>query len=367
MLKKTVKHSSRDIAAALEGMIRERGLEHGVRLSTSVQLAEKFGVSTKTVHRAVERLVSKGMVYRIRGSGTYVAENKPEAAKLNVGLFLWKQQSGVTMLDQVAFDSFADDLESGIRALGHRVEVFMEGIARKWTCQVKTMQLEKFDVIVAAAGVLEVADERLRHFPGQVILINDDILHPGPWHQVIYDYHAGFGKALRHLRSMGIWKIFVPGAAGVEVCVRRFQALREEALRDGFREEDIEFHEGDCGSLRMMVMAGRDCGKYFLGHCGRDTAIISVSDYLSVGMRDVFAENGIELGRDVKLVSYDNLEAGMRGHGPVLGFTAITHPMADHARAVAAMLEELEKKGGRNSFYRVHVVPATELVIRTSA
>ncbi|NCB09866.1 MAG: GntR family transcriptional regulator, partial [Bacteroidia bacterium] len=154
MLKKNIKPSSRDIAIALEGLIRERGLEQGTKLSTSVQLAEKFGVSVKTVHRAVERLVAKGLVFRIRGSGTYVAENKQEASKLNVGLFLWKQQSGVTLLDQVAFDGYAEDLVSDMRKQGHRVEVFMEGISQKWTCHVKTMQLEKFDVVVAAAGIL---------------------------------------------------------------------------------------------------------------------------------------------------------------------------------------------------------------------
>ena len=262
MVEARKKYTARKIVADLERHIRERGLAEGVRLSTAPLMAERFGVSVKTVHRAVGHLVDKGLVYRVRGSGTYVSNRGAAVGGLRVGLFLWQQQSGSPVLDQVAFGDYTDVLMEKIEERGHCVELILERISNKSGCVLNRMELEKFDVIIAAAGFLEVAEARLRAFRGELILINDDISHPGPWHQVVYDYRPGFCHALEYLRSLGVRKIFVPGATGVEVCVRRFRALLEEALRLDFRAEDSEFREVDCGSLSRMVMAGRDCGKY---------------------------------------------------------------------------------------------------------
>lgn len=362
-----VKYSEREISAALESYIIEHELAEGVQLSTALQLAEKYGVSTKTIHRAIGRLVRKGMVYRVRGSGTYVRSHGCPAGALQVGLFLWKQQSEMSVLDQAAFDVFTDDLVGQIERQGHRVEILHESIFNKAASRINQVPLDKFDVVIAAAGFLEVAEERLRRFRGHVILINDDIIHPGPWHQVIYDYHAGFGQALEYLRQIGVKKIFVPGALGVDICGRRYRALEEEALRLGYRQDDLTFYQGNCGPLKMMVMAGRDCGKYYLDHFSRDTAIVSVSDYLSVGIVDAFREHGVKPGRDVRLVSYDNLESRLPDHQLDLNFTAITHPLKEFAAGTVRMLNDLTRQKKPEEMYRVYVIPARDFVIRDSA
>lgn len=363
---KTTKYSERKIASALELHITEYELAEGVQLSTTSQLAEKYGVSSKTVHRAISRLVKKGMVYRIRGSGTYVRNHGCPVEALHIGLFLWKQPSELSVLDHAAFDYFADDLMMKIRHEGHQIELFLESTSNRTVCHINKMPLDKFDVLVVAAGMLEVAEKSLRRFRGHVILINDDTIHPGPWHQVIYDYHAGFSKALEYLRRQGIDRIFVPAATGIATSIRRCQALTEEALRLGYKQDDLTFYAGNCGPLRMMLTAGRDCGKYYLEHCSRDTAIISVSDYLSVGIMDVFRENHVVLGRDVKLVSYDNLEARMPEHELGLNFTCITHPLKEFAGSTVRMLNDLIRQND-SDMYRVYIVPAQEFVIRDSA
>lgn len=362
----TTKYSERKIAAALESYIVDYELAEGVQLSPTPALAKKYGVSAKTVHRAINRLVKKDMVYRIRGSGTYVRNHGCPAEALNVGLFLWKQPSELSVLDHAAFDYFTDDLMMKIRHHGHKLELFLDSISNKNDCHINKMSIDKFDVIVVAAGILEVAEERLRRFRGHVILINDDIIHPGPWHQVIYDYHAGFSKALEYLRQQGIKRIFVPGSAGMETTVRRYQALEEEALRLGYKHDDLTFYGGDCGTLKMMVMAGRDCGKYYLNNFSRDTAIISVSDYLSVGILDIFKEQGVVIGRDVKLVSYDNLESRMPDHELGLNFTGITHPLKEFADSTVRMLNDLIRQK-EPDMYRVYIVPAHDFIIRDSA
>jgi GntR family transcriptional regulator len=58
----------------LEGFIET--LEPGTRLPSERLLAQRYGVARATVTQAVEELAGKGLVYRVHGSGTFVAEPK---------------------------------------------------------------------------------------------------------------------------------------------------------------------------------------------------------------------------------------------------------------------------------------------------
>jgi GntR family transcriptional regulator len=58
----------------LEGVVA--ALEPGALLPSERLLAERYGVARATVTQAVEGLVSRGLVYRVHGSGTFVAEPK---------------------------------------------------------------------------------------------------------------------------------------------------------------------------------------------------------------------------------------------------------------------------------------------------
>ena len=58
----------------LEGVVG--ALQPGALLPSERLLAERYGVARATVTQAVEGLVSRGLVYRVHGSGTFVAEPK---------------------------------------------------------------------------------------------------------------------------------------------------------------------------------------------------------------------------------------------------------------------------------------------------
>ena len=58
----------------LEGIIG--ALEPGALLPSERLLAQRYGVARATVTQAIDDLVSRGLVYRVHGSGTFVAEPK---------------------------------------------------------------------------------------------------------------------------------------------------------------------------------------------------------------------------------------------------------------------------------------------------
>ena len=58
----------------LEG-IRSGEYAPGTQILSELELADRYDVSRMTARKAIEALVAKGVLYRQRGKGTYVAEN----------------------------------------------------------------------------------------------------------------------------------------------------------------------------------------------------------------------------------------------------------------------------------------------------
>jgi GntR family transcriptional regulator len=61
------------IRESLQGRIARGGWQPGSRLPSEPELAEQFNVSRMTVRQAVDKLVERGLLYRRRGVGTFVA------------------------------------------------------------------------------------------------------------------------------------------------------------------------------------------------------------------------------------------------------------------------------------------------------
>lgn len=56
----------------------------GTRVPSENELGEQFKVSRMTARRALDELTREGLVKRIRGSGTFVADKRPESSLLTI-------------------------------------------------------------------------------------------------------------------------------------------------------------------------------------------------------------------------------------------------------------------------------------------
>src|ERR1700735_4988828 len=61
----------RNLAAQIRDAIRNGEYADGRQLPTEEQLSASFSVSRQTVRRAMQDLVSEGIIYRVAGRGTY--------------------------------------------------------------------------------------------------------------------------------------------------------------------------------------------------------------------------------------------------------------------------------------------------------
>lgn len=71
------------IYADLREQIESGALSANERLPSEPELAQQYGVSRMTVRHAMDRLVNDQMIVRRRGSGTYIAEQRPRFRRVN--------------------------------------------------------------------------------------------------------------------------------------------------------------------------------------------------------------------------------------------------------------------------------------------
>lgn len=357
------KYSGHDISLFLEQDIVENSLMPGVKLPTGIQLAQRYGVSLKTADRAVGRLVDKGLVIRTRGSGSYVKSNRRPAQKLRIALFYWKQPLELAELNSAAYDSFNNQLLSELTEHGFVFDRFEDNPFDKEHSRIFELPLMKYDVVIAVAGIQDVADRILRSTKAQVILITDDKVRRGPWHQVVYDYHPGFSSALEFFRKLGYGKFFIASANG-ETAEHRIEAIRKVAADIGIPEKNLMVYQGKCEIVNSQILSGNDCANHYLKNRLHDHAILSTGDFVTFGMLDVFAKNGLKPGTGFKLISYDNMESRLDPGRLRLGISGITHPLEFHVKATITLLENITRKHSEQEYYQTYFVPAKELVLR---
>ncbi len=82
------------VAQHMERSIEAGGLPRGTRLPNEIVLAQQLGVSRPTIRKAMEYLVSKGLVVRQRGVGTRVVSPKVRRSLQLTSLFDDLEESG---------------------------------------------------------------------------------------------------------------------------------------------------------------------------------------------------------------------------------------------------------------------------------
>jgi GntR family L-lactate dehydrogenase operon transcriptional regulator len=63
---------SEDVARRIRTLIRDRGLEAGMRMPSERQLALQLGVSRNSLREAIAKLISEGVLLSRHGGGTFV-------------------------------------------------------------------------------------------------------------------------------------------------------------------------------------------------------------------------------------------------------------------------------------------------------
>ena len=352
------KFSARTIISDLTNYIVSNELRPGTLLQPPGKLAERYMVSTQTVNRALDQMTKRGLVYRERGRGTFVAK-RPDTAGLRVSLYLWAASP------QFGLNSFTETLMNELNSYGFQINLKMQSSDVGYF---KNEHPQASDALIIPAGMCTPKTiPFLRELEIPVIMIFGEKVYELPFHQVSFDYRPGFRKALEYLRKKNHRKLLIASWSGNTTIDIRVEALVECADDMDFEHEFLpELIPSSLPYINTQwrLSYGREIAKYYHQNKLQDV-IFSPCGFLTLGIIDYMAEHKLKPGVDYKLISYDNVEKrGITPFGdPII--TAISYPQEEMAIETVKLLVNILKHPSSQSYaYNIVRVTPHELVIR---
>jgi LacI family transcriptional regulator len=276
------------------------------------QVAERAGVSIATASRALNDRgdVSAETRERVRKAATSLAYSVDRSARALV-----TQQ---TRLVATVVGDNAGHRDLSLIFFGKVLAALSHGLAQSGYEAVLLQPLDvdpqqRFDAAVLI-GVDDddqlVAELAAREVP----LVGVDVRCSGARTAYVGSDHAGGVRlALAHLYALGHRRIaHVAGATNTTAGSERLAAFQEETERLGLDLPDEYVRRGDFSSASGYREA---CALLALPE--RPTAIVAASDLMALAALQAIREAGLEPGRDIAVVGFDDLEAAALAYPPL--------------------------------------------------
>lgn len=344
----------------LQSWIFSGRLKPHAQLPSEHELARQFGMSRQTVRQAVGEMVRDGLLYRIRGKGTFCAapsSRKPGEIP-TVGIL-------TTYISEYIFPSIVRGAERVLRDKGYRLLLFSteNDKARERECLELLIEQPLSGLIVeptkSATGNPNLSGYLVLESQGiPCIMINaryPELECPC----VQLDDEAGGFAATEHLIRLGHRRIAgffkTDDLQGVNRLKGFLRAHRKHRL--AFEPDHIVRYDTEGKFAVPLKEAAR-----LLQSGERPTAFVCYNDELAVRMLDVVREAGLSVPEDLSVVGYDD---SFLATATEVKLTTLVHPQARMGEQAAELLVGMiEGTGGGGSAESVIHVP--ELIVRNS-
>ncbi|MBC1800652.1 LacI family DNA-binding transcriptional regulator [Listeria booriae] len=138
----------------------------------------------------------------------------------------------------------------------------------------------------------------------KIVVLDREIAHPNI-RQVLLDNKAGATLAIDYLKTGFSGRFYlVTGPENTYDSEERLKAALSELER--FRDEEVIVIPGDFSKATGEKAAQQIEQEWD----GRPVAVFALNDEMAIGMYNYFAKTKLQIGRDVKLVGFDNTEVG---------------------------------------------------------
>ncbi len=332
------------IAETLKREILEGRVKPLDRLGSQREFCDRFGVSPITVEWALRKLDADGVINRVRGRGTYVAED------------VLKRKNKARRIGVVGHMDTDWEANVYVRTLYHSVQVEAQRtgvLIRFYEREAQYAQLLDDDevdgLIILAPRQANVEQlEQLEPERHQYVVVAGDW---GVAPMVLVDNRRGVRDALDHLAGLGHSRI----ALLTDLLDSSDTRARLEAYLDFFAERgwpapaSWRMHRADYAIHGEEEQRAID---HFFGHGDSPTAILALGSNYAADMIRILRARGVRVPEEVSVVGFD-----LPPYDPVLqaSLTAIIQPLD---RLGARALQLLEQKfDGRRLKNRTLLAP----------
>ncbi|MDF2814733.1 MAG: GntR family transcriptional regulator [Paenibacillus sp.] len=328
-------------------------------LPTQIELAKEYNTSEITSRRALSDLVQEGVVYRVRGKGSFVCENPSSAGAQKIRTIYFAHRN----YEVNTFNHpFFTDMFEGIKQVCDENEIafYMWDIGENYELPddpesgiILLTMSDGFDLTRLTAWQEE--DRR-------IITVHFYYPHLGiPY--VIVDNLTGGYLATQHLLSLGHKRIGVILTGKSIVDLNQEFSLRLQGYRLALSQHQVPF---DSDLIAVMagdqerVLMGDEGFKALMALSDPPTAVFATSDYKAIGAINAARSLGMKVPEDVSIMGFDDVKTSEYSYPRLSTINQNTRKLGE--RAAEILLFEL--KDGENRLVKDEIVPT--LVLRDS-
>ncbi len=337
------------------------------KFPTDMELSEKFDVSRITVRQALSELISKGLLVRERGRGTFVRPGiklPREESKVikyhRLGLVMpWGLGTFFApLLDaiedvahnqgfHVILANNREDPEVEIARVRELLNHGVDGIL--WMCPSKGSNYALVRKMLRAVPVV-VAIDRIPDLP------NLDV------NLVEADNYDGMKKMVKYLIEKGRKKIaFIRELLSVNPIDERIRGYQ-----DGLREEGIEFSSDWIFTSRKFFREnGELCAQKILKSSEQFDAICCTTDDTAIGAIHTLRRAGVRVPEDIAVAGFNDDPTALAVRPQLT--TVRQDVKVIGKRAIELLLQQLELLERGESIVTTRIKVPVELVVRESA
>jgi DNA-binding LacI/PurR family transcriptional regulator len=377
-MKKSSEPLYKQIFTHFRDRIVSNEISAGSRLPSENDISKTFNVSRITASRALAELERINLIYRIKGSGSYVTDGVFEPKDGNA---FSGSPSFISLVLPTKGD-FASDILKGVEEIASQNGFF---VTFHNSAESPELEKEIVDEIInrGTRGIIVYPLEpsanmdifsRLLINKYPFVLIDRNI--PGLEASLVWaDNHKAFYGITEYLLKQGHTRIAFLGTSVFDVSseTERYKGFCAAHIKSGvpIMNRNLYGTKDDFRDIPDDYMRGQDqnvrAANFFfdtlekMDSTKRPTAIAAVNDRIAALLISTAISRGISIPGDYSITGFDNLP--FAGHLPV-PLTTVAQPAMQIGRLAA--LELFERIRNRNIVPQIKTVD-TELVIRASA
>lgn len=316
----------------------DSGVYHpGDQLPSTKELSKQLEVSLVTVHRALQELVSSGVLRRGQGRGTYVHEEYGHRSEIAAGLrfgLVFHRESSLA-------DQFHGTILEGVRQAGDElgVDLVLLRFSEDWRneCQgylyVNPFE-SQLDRPPRFAGRLRGKPGSKGASPQPIMVVGASYDKPGV-SCIDTDNRDLARQAVEHLYQLGHQRIaFVGGKGEVSNDRDRWAGFRDTCARLGVSIDPS--HVVDCTSYRVDDAHKQQLGGV-LTSPRRPTAVFAAGYYFALDVYDAASRAGLKIPTDLSVIGVDDPTSASH---LTPGLTTMRQPLLAMGRQAAKGLFE---------------------------
>lgn len=363
---KDVKLLYEQIAQQYRDKILNNDYKADEKLPTGREIAEEFGVSLITSKRALEELKKEGLIYRTRGSGTFVSNLPHEGNQL--GLEVNKSKKSKTIAIVIPNDSALSDFMYSVRGAcaainerGYNTSVYSAHKTAEEEKEVlsKLYEEQVLGVVLYPLSNSKIVDLLIKFSLDCFHVVAIDKYFEGvPMSYVVSDNFDGMYKSVKYLYKLGHRNIALVSDASIEgassVKDRYFgycKALKDVGLPIVLDNLIIDYNKEATTVYEDMITN-------FIEK--EVTAIIAIDDIVASFLLRAAIDLGVKVPEELSIMGFDDGDLAKTVQVPL---TTVAQDFFEMGHIAASMI--IERDNGFKDFIRQVKLP-TRIIERES-